>query len=59
MAATSLDYAVDKLGFKNWKLLHRLVYGASAAVLVHVILIGTHFEHPDAFSIITYLPLRS
>lgn len=44
MAATSLDKAVNLLSFKRWKLLHRLVYIAGVAVLVHVALIGSHYE---------------
>lgn len=44
MAATSLDWAVEKMGFKNWKLLHRLVYLASLALLLHVLLIGPHYD---------------
>ena len=44
MAATSLDWVVDKMGYKHWKLLHRLVYFASLAVLGHLLLIGPHFD---------------
>lgn len=43
LAVTSFDYAVKKLHFKNWKLLHRLVYAAGVLVFVHIIIIGTHF----------------
>jgi sulfoxide reductase heme-binding subunit YedZ len=45
MAATSFDWVIDKMGYKHWKLLHRLVYLASLAVLGHVLLIGTHFAN--------------
>jgi len=45
MAATSLDWVVDHMGFKNWKLLHRLVYLASLALLAHIILIGPHYDN--------------
>lgn len=45
MAATSLDIVVAKMGYKHWKLLHRLVYLASLAVLGHVLLIGPHFDN--------------
>lgn len=56
MAATSLDWVVSTLGFKRWKLLHRLVYFASLAVLLHVMLIGPHYEHGFSFlSGLTYL----
>lgn len=43
LTLTSIDWAVRKMGFKNWKLLHRLVYIAGVLILIHVILIGTHF----------------
>ncbi|MEO8691731.1 MAG: ferric reductase-like transmembrane domain-containing protein [Candidatus Saccharimonas sp.] len=43
MAATSFDWVVDRMGYKHWKLLHRLVYFASIAVLIHIVLIGTHY----------------
>jgi sulfoxide reductase heme-binding subunit YedZ len=50
MAATSLDWAVRTMGFHNWKLLHRLVYTASIAILIHVTLIGTHYmRHSPTF----------
>ena len=45
MTATSLDWAVKKMGFKNWKLLHRLVYLASLTLLLHISLIGSHFAN--------------
>jgi DMSO/TMAO reductase YedYZ heme-binding membrane subunit len=44
MAATSFDWVVDHMGYKHWKLLHRLVYAASLAVLLHVLLIGPHYD---------------
>lgn len=56
MAATSLDWVVDKMGYKHWKLLHRLVYIASIAVLIHVILIGPHYDKGLSFlGGVTYL----
>lgn len=56
MAATSLDWVVDHMGYKHWKLLHRLVYIASVAVLIHVILIGPHYDKGlSLLSVITYL----
>lgn len=44
MTVTSLDWAVQKLSFKRWKLLHRLVYLAGLSILIHVVLIGSHYE---------------
>ena len=53
MTMTSLDWAVKVMGFKNWKLLHRLVYFAGLAVLIHVILIGSHFDGLGVLSTLT------
>lgn len=53
MAATSLDWAVKTMGFKNWKLLHRLVYIASLALLVHVALVGPHYSGAGLVSTLT------
>ncbi len=56
MAATSLDIVVDKMGYRHWKLLHRLVYIASILLLIHMILIGTHFiDTVTVYAAITYL----
>ncbi len=44
MAATSFDWVVDHMGYKHWKLLHRLVYLASLALLLHIMLIGPHYD---------------
>lgn len=45
MAVTSFDIVVAKMKFRRWKLLHRLVYFGSIAVLLHVLLIGPHFDN--------------
>jgi len=42
MAATSFDKVVRRMTYPRWKLLHRLVYAAGIAVLIHIWLIGTH-----------------
>lgn len=49
MAATSLDWIVSTMGYKHWKLLHRLVYIASLAVLLHIMLIGPHYDKGISF----------
>jgi DMSO/TMAO reductase YedYZ heme-binding membrane subunit len=54
MAATSLDWAVKTMHFKNWKLLHRLVYVACLAVLLHVMLIGPHYTQFSVLGAVTY-----
>ena len=43
MAATSFDKIIEKMTFPKWKRLHRLVYLASFFILIHVLLLGTHF----------------
>jgi DMSO/TMAO reductase YedYZ heme-binding membrane subunit len=55
MAATSLDWAIKVMRFKNWKLLHRLVYAAGIAILLHVILIGPHFNGFSILGLTTYI----
>lgn len=44
MAATSFDSMVRFLTFRRWKFLHRFVYGAGFLVMVHALLLGTHFR---------------
>lgn len=43
LTITSLDYAVEKMHFKNWKLLHRTVYLAGILILIHTVMLGTHY----------------
>ncbi|HSW87835.1 MAG TPA: ferric reductase-like transmembrane domain-containing protein [Candidatus Saccharimonadales bacterium] len=43
LTITSLDYAIKKMHFKNWKLLHRTVYIAGVLILAHTVMLGTHF----------------
>ncbi len=43
LTLTSVDLAVRTLGFTNWKLLHRLTYVGGVFVLIHVLMLGTHF----------------
>lgn len=45
MAATSFDFAIRKLGYSRWKFLHRFVYLAGVLILVHALLMGTHFAN--------------
>lgn len=56
MAATSLDIIVAKMGYRHWKLLHRLVYIASVLLVLHMVLIGTHFINSvTIYAVVTYL----
>ena len=43
MAATSTDWAVDKLGYRKWKSIHRLVYIAYLSSIFHFIAINPMF----------------
>jgi DMSO/TMAO reductase YedYZ heme-binding membrane subunit len=43
LTITSLDIAVKFMTPRYWKWLHRLIYGASIAIVIHVLLIGTHY----------------
>ena len=52
MAATSLDWAVRVMSFRRWKLLHRFIYLAGLAIVVHVLLIGSHFSTLNVISVL-------
>lgn len=43
LTITSLDYAVTIMEFKNWKLLHRLIYLAGFLLLIHILMLGSDF----------------
>lgn len=43
MALTSFDFIIDKLGFRNWKFLHRFVYVAGLLITVHALMLGSAF----------------
>lgn len=45
MAATSFDFMVTKLTYKRWKFIHRFVYLAGIFILIHGLLLGTHFQN--------------
>jgi sulfoxide reductase heme-binding subunit YedZ len=55
MAATSFDWVIKKMGYKKWKLLHRLVYIATFVLLLHIMLIGPHFTNLSVLGIVTYI----
>lgn len=48
LGSTAWDGAVRWLGQSRWKLLHRAVYPAGVLVLVHILLIGTHYGDPHS-----------
>lgn len=45
MAVTSFDKVINKMGFPRWKRLHRLIYITGLAILVHVVMLGTHYAY--------------
>ncbi len=45
MSVTSYDYAIQKIGYKNWKRLHRIVYIAALLILLHALMLGSHFQN--------------
>lgn len=57
MSATSFNIVVDKLKFKNWKLLHRLVYIAVLSIIIHIVIIGPHYNNLNFFSLFSLAAL--
>ena len=57
LTMTSLEWAVKVMHFKNWKLLHRLVYIAGITILVHVVIIGPHYTSVSPLGVFTYISL--
>lgn len=55
LALTSMDWVIRRVGFPRWKRLQRFVYIAGIAILIHVIVIGTHYTGLSLFGIVTYL----
>lgn len=43
LSITSLEYCIKILGTR-WKIIHRLAYVAGVLILVHALMIGTHFN---------------
>lgn len=43
LALTSFDSVMRKMGYRTWKWLHRGVYIASVSIMVHALLLGSHF----------------
>ncbi len=48
MASTAFDSMVEKLSFKKWKILHRFVYLAGMLIIIHALMLGTHFADLSA-----------
>lgn len=43
MTLTTFDRVIGKMGFTKWKFLHRFVYLAGVFILIHALMLGTHF----------------
>jgi len=58
LAITSFDVVVAKMTFPKWKLLHRFIYLGGILVLVHTVMLGTHFSNlSDLIPQITFVAL--
>lgn len=44
MASLSTDWAIKRLTYPRWKGIQRLVYLAALALVVHVLMLGTHYS---------------
>ncbi len=44
MALTSFDSVIEKMSYKKWKILHRCVYLAGFFIIIHALMLGTHFQ---------------
>jgi DMSO/TMAO reductase YedYZ heme-binding membrane subunit len=55
MTVTSVDAAIDLIGRKNWKRLHKLIYGGGVLILAHAVMLGSHFS--SSMSLISWLLL--
>ena len=49
LAITSTKQAIQFFQYPRWKLLHRSTYIASFAVVVHALMLGTHFRNVSDF----------
>ncbi|MGH7203373.1 MAG: ferric reductase-like transmembrane domain-containing protein, partial [Candidatus Levyibacteriota bacterium] len=58
LTVTSLDIAVEKMSFPKWKLLHRFIYLGGILVLVHIVLLGSHYlDLSESIPLITFVGL--
>ncbi len=44
MASTSFEFMIKKLGYSRWKMLHRFVYLAAVLIIIHALMLGSHFQ---------------
>lgn len=50
MAATAVDRVIKKMTYPKWKFLHRFIYLAGLLVLIHALMLGTHFS--DLYTVV-------
>jgi DMSO/TMAO reductase YedYZ heme-binding membrane subunit len=48
LGATASDQAVRRIGKPRWKAIHRSVYAVGVMVLIHLLLVGTHYGDPHS-----------
>ena len=59
LAATSNNFAIRKLGGKNWKRLHRLAYAAAALLIYHQAIAGKGHWHIARWLLLSLLALQT
>jgi sulfoxide reductase heme-binding subunit YedZ len=59
LAATSNNFAIRKLGGKNWKRLHRLAYAAAALLIYHQAIAGKGHWHVARWLLLALLALQT
>lgn len=57
MTVTSHDTIIRKMTYRRWKLMHRTVYLAGVAIIVHFVLIGSHYIENSLILWVTYFAL--
>lgn len=53
MALTAMDFMIERMGFKKWKFLHRFIYLVGIFILIHALLIGSHFQNLGIIPIVS------
>lgn len=53
LAITSFDFVISKISFPKWKKLHRLIYLAGILILIHALMLGSHFSDSRSLVVIT------
>lgn len=56
MASTSFEWVINKFSYPKWKMLHRFVYLAGLLIVIHSLMLGSHFADlsgtiPQIFSL--------